>query len=201
MSLFVKICGLTTPAAVAACIEAGADAAGFVFSPSPRELSPARARALASAMPASMRRVAVFRRPPPGWIASVLAAFPADWVQCDAVDLPGVDLGGAETLPVFRVGGPLPALLPDLLLFEGADSGTGQVADWDSAAALARRTRLVLAGGLQVDNLAEALARVRPWGVDVSSGVESSPGVKDPLRIATFVATARRLAKAHEAGR
>lgn len=201
MSLFVKICGLTTPAAVAASIEARADAAGFVFSPSPRELSPARARTLAAAMPASMRRVAVFRHPPPGWIASVLEEFPADWVQSDAVDLSGADLGGAEALPVFRSGGPLPELLPELLLFEGPDSGTGRVADWDSAAALARRTRVMLAGGLCAGNLAEALACVRPWGVDVSSGVESSPGIKDPERIATFVATARRLGKAHEAGR
>jgi phosphoribosylanthranilate isomerase len=192
MSVFVKICGLTTPEGVAAAVKAGADAAGFVFSPSPREVTPAQARKLAAALPAAMRRVAVFRQPPPGWITRVLDEFPADWVQSDAADLPGVDLGGAEALPVFRSGAPLPALLPDLVLFEGPVSGAGRVADWATAAGLARRTRVILAGGLSPANLAEALARVRPWGVDVSSGVESSPGSKDPALVEAFVAAARR---------
>jgi phosphoribosylanthranilate isomerase len=192
MSVFVKICGLTTPEGVAAAVKAGADAAGFVFSPSPREVTPAQARKLAAALPASVRRVAVFRHPPPGWITRVLDEFPADWVQSDAADLPGVDLGGAEALPVFRSGAPLPALLPDLLLFEGPDSGTGRVADWAAAAELAQRTRVILAGGLNPANLAEALKTVRPWGVDVSSGVESSPGSKDPALVTAFVAAARR---------
>lgn len=192
MSMFVKICGLTTPEGVAATVKAGADAAGFVFSPSPREVTPVAARKLAMALPATMRRVAVFRHPPPGWIERVLEEFPADWVQSDAMDLPGVDLGGAEALPVFRSGAPLPALLPALLLFEGPDSGAGRVADWTLAAELASRTRIVLAGGLRPANLAEALARVRPWGVDVSSGVESSPGIKDPALVMAFVAAARR---------
>ena len=192
MSMFVKICGLTTPEGVAAAVKAGADAAGFVFSPSPREVTPAEARKLATALPATMRRVAVFRHPPPGWIERVLDEFPADWVQSDAMDLPGVDLGGAEALPVFRSGAPLPALLPELLLFEGPDSGAGRVADWPLAAELAGRTRIILAGGLRPANLAEALARVRPWGVDVSSGVESSPGIKDPSLVMAFVAAARR---------
>jgi phosphoribosylanthranilate isomerase len=192
MSLFVKICGLTTPEGVAAAVKAGADAAGFVFSPSPREVTPAQARALAAELPAGMRRVAVFRHPPPGWITRVLDDFSADWVQSDAADLPGADLGGAEALPVLRSGGPLPDLLPELLLFEGPQSGAGQVADWGIAAGLARRTRVILAGGLSPANLVAALRTVRPWGVDVSSGVESAPGVKDPALITAFVAAARR---------
>jgi phosphoribosylanthranilate isomerase len=191
MSLFVKICGLTTPEGVAAAVEAGADAVGFVFSPSPRQLAPARARKLAAALPATIRRVAVFRHPPPGWIAQVMDEFPADWVQTDAADLPGVYLGGAEPLPVLRSGAPLPPLLPELLLFEGAESGAGRIADWAAAAALARRTRVVLAGGLTPGNVAAASREVRPWGVDVSSGVESSPGIKDPALVAAFVAAAR----------
>lgn len=194
MSLFVKICGLTTAEGVAAAVAAGADAAGFVFSPSPRQVMPAAARVLAAGLPPSIRRVAVFRHPPPGFIARVLEEFPADWVQSDAVDLPGVDLGGAEALPVFRAGAPLPALLPELLLFEGPDSGTGQVADWDMAARLARGAQLILAGGLRPDNVAAAVEQVRPWGVDVSSGVESAPGIKDPARVAAFVAAARAAA-------
>lgn len=199
MSVFVKICGLTTPEGVAAAVKAGADAAGFVFSPSPRRLEPAQARLLAASLPSTVRRVAVFRQPPPGWIARVLEEFPADWVQSDAADLPGVDLGGAAALPVIRCGAPLPPLLPELLLFEGPDSGAGRVADWDQAAALAQRTRVLLAGGLNPGNVAAALARVRPWGVDVSSGVESAPGIKDPALVAAFVATARRVQQGQEA--
>jgi phosphoribosylanthranilate isomerase len=201
MTIFVKICGLTTPEGVAAAVKAGADAAGFVFSASPREVTPAQARKLAAALPPTLRRVAVFRHPPPGWISRVLEEFPADWVQSDAADLPGVDLGGAEVLPVFRSGAPLPELLPELLLFEGPQSGAGNVADWEAAAGLARRPRAVLAGGLRPDNVAAALATVRPWGVDVSSGVESSPGIKDPALVAAFVAAARRAdeeSKEHE---
>jgi phosphoribosylanthranilate isomerase len=190
--VFVKVCGLTTPEGVAAAVKAGADAVGFVFSPSPREVTPARAHKLAAALPSAMRRVAVFRHPPPGWISQVLEEFSADWVQSDAADLPGVDLGGAEALPVLRSGAPLPQLLPELVLFEGPHSGTGCVADWEIAAGLAQRTRVILAGGLRPANLAEALARVRPWGVDVSSGVESAPGIKDPALITAFVAAARQ---------
>lgn len=192
MRVFVKICGLTTPEGVAAAVRARADAVGFVFAPSPREVTPAQARQLAAALPAGMKRVAVFRHPPPGRIARVLQEFPADWVQSDAVDLPGVDLGGAEALPVFRSGAPLPPLLPELLLFEGPDSGTGRVADWEAAAALAPRTHVILAGGLDAGNVREAIRAVRPWGVDVSSGVESAPGVKDPSLVEDFVAAVRR---------
>lgn len=192
MSLFVKICGLTTPEGIAAAVEAGADATGFVFSPSPRRVTPAQARKLAAALPSGVRRVAVFRHPPPRWIAQVLEEFPADWVQSDAADLPGMDLGGAEALPVLRSGAPLPELLPELVLFEGPHSGAGRVADWVAAARLARRTRVILAGGLNAAILDEALSTVRPWGVDVSSGVESAPGIKDPALVTAFVAAARR---------
>ena len=192
MSIVVKICGLTTPAGVDAAVKAGADAAGFVFSASPRQVSPLQARKLAAGLPPGMRRVAVFRHPPPGWIEQVLQEFPADWVQSDAADLTGVDLGGAEPLPVFRSGAPLPTLLPARLLFEGPESGAGNVADWEAAAELARQTRVMLAGGLHPGNVTAALAAVQPWGVDVSSGVESAPGIKDPALVAAFVAAARR---------
>jgi phosphoribosylanthranilate isomerase len=192
VKVLVKICGLTTAEGVTAAVEAGADAVGFVFSSSPRQVTPARAHALAIRLPAGIRRVAVFRHPPPGWIPEVLEEFAADWVQCDAADLPGVDLGGAEALPVFRSAAALPELLPDLALFESADSGAGRLADWDEAAGLARRTRIILAGGLTPGNVAQAIDKVRPWGVDVSSGVESARGIKDPALIAAFVTTARR---------
>jgi phosphoribosylanthranilate isomerase len=198
--MFVKICGLTTAEGVTAAVEAGADAIGFVFSPSPRQVTPAQARGLAVRLPAGIRRVAVFRHPPPGWIPAVLEEFAADWVQCDAADLPGVDLGGAEALPVLRSAAALPQLLPDLALFESPDSGAGRLADWDQAAEVAGRTRIILAGGLTPGNVEQAIAKVGPWGVDVSSGVESEPGIKDPALIAAFVTTARRASDNREEG-
>ena len=85
--------------------------------------------------------------------------------------------------------------LPPRLLFEGARSGTGRTADWSAAQALARRTQLVLAGGLNAGNVAAAIAAVRPFGVDVSSGVEEAPGVKSPAAIADFVQAVRAAAR------
>ncbi|MBS0396347.1 MAG: hypothetical protein JSR54_17145, partial [Proteobacteria bacterium] len=94
-------------------------------------------------------------------------------------------------LPVLRTGQPLPAVPPARCLYESADSGRGARADWDAARGLARRTELVLAGGLDPANVAAAVATVRPFGVDVSSGVECAPGRKDPALIFDFVAAAR----------
>lgn len=85
----------------------------------------------------------------------------------------------------------LPVPPPARVLYEGAVSGAGRTADWTRAHAVARRTDVLLAGGLSPDNVGEAIRTVRPWGVDVSSGVESSPGVKSPAKISSFIAAAR----------
>ncbi|MFN7273094.1 MAG: phosphoribosylanthranilate isomerase, partial [Gammaproteobacteria bacterium] len=100
----------------------------------------------------------------------------------------------ARLLPVLREGAALPVPLPARVLYEGAVSGTGRTADWALAHAVARQTEALLAGGLNPDNVAEAIRKVRPWGVDVSSGVESAPGVKSPTKISAFLATARAAA-------
>jgi phosphoribosylanthranilate isomerase len=97
---------------------------------------------------------------------------------------------------VLREGGALPDPLPSRVLYEGAVSGTGRTADWAGAHAVARRAEVLLAGGLNPDNVAEAIRVVGPWGVDVSSGVEAAPGVKSPTKILQFVAAARAAAAA-----
>lgn len=193
--MFVKICGITTRAALEAAIEAGADAVGFVFAESVRELSPGQARTLADGAPARTLKVAVFRHPSAERVRRVLETLAPDWVQTDAEDFAGLELpAGVAALPVYRSGRALPAAgLPPRLLYEGAVSGSGRRADWTEARALAERTELVLAGGLSPDNVGEAIGEVRPWGVDVSSGVESAPGVKDPERIRSFVARVRAM--------
>jgi phosphoribosylanthranilate isomerase len=206
MSLWVKVCGLRNPADVAAACAAGADAIGFVFAPSVRCVSPAEATVAAAAAPANVQRVAVFLHPTQAELDEVLAGFKPDIVQTDSADFAALHVpAGIALLPVVRAGGSREqapshneasfvggSLLPTRCLVEGPRSGTGQVADWAAAAAIAARTQVVLAGGLQVDNVAAAVQAVRPWGVDVSSGVESAPGVKDAARIHQFVLAARQ---------
>ena len=84
-----------------------------------------------------------------------------------------------------------PGRFPGIFVYEGRKSGMGETVDWETAAAIAREGRMILAGGLSADNVAEAIAKVAPYGVDVSSAVESRPGVKDAARIAAFVEAAR----------
>lgn len=199
--MFVKICGLTSRAAVEAAVEAGADAVGFVFAASPREVAPADARQWCRALPAGVVRVAVMRHPDRSLVERVGGELAPDWLQTDAEDFGGFELpAGCFPLPVYRSGGvDAPAALPPRLLFEGPVSGSGRKADWSVARQLAQRTHLVLAGGLDAANVADAIRAVRPWGVDVSSGVESAPGIKDAGKIREFVARAKAAAVADRA--
>jgi phosphoribosylanthranilate isomerase len=192
--MFVKICGLTDSDGVEAAVAAGADAVGFVFAPSVRELTPRRAAELAAHVPRGVIRVAVMRHPAPAAVDEVLRDFSPDWLQTDAEDFASLDLPpGCAALPVYREGRAAAADYPARLLFEGATSGSGTTADWDEAERIARRSQLILAGGLDAGNVAAAVERVRPWGVDTSSGVESSRGRKDPDKIRRFVALIRSL--------
>jgi phosphoribosylanthranilate isomerase len=191
--MFVKVCGLTTPEAIAAAVAAGVDAVGFVFTASPRRVTPDEARELARPLPPHIVRVAVFRHPEPELVAVVRRVLAPDWLQADAEDIAAIELPpDTKTLPVYREGRPPPAdAWPPRLLFEGVDSGSGRTADWDEARHAAERAELILAGGLDAANVDAAIARVRPWGVDVSSGVELAKGRKDPRKIHEFVARVR----------
>jgi phosphoribosylanthranilate isomerase len=194
--VFVKICGLSTAGSVRAAIEAGADAVGFVFAASPRRVTPEDAARLSSLVPAGILRVAVMRHPLAAEWERVADVVHPDWLQTEARDFSGLRLPASVTaLPVYRDMAGLDAAAiarEDRVLFEAAASGTGETPDWERARALAAVTRLVLAGGLHPGNVAEAIRRVRPWGVDVSSGVEAERGVKDAVRIAAFIAAVRR---------
>ena len=193
--MFVKICGMTTRAAVAAAVAAGADAVGFVFAPSPRQVSAEQALELSAAIPSRVFRVAVMHHPTAELARHVCETLSPDWLQTDADDLAGLRLPESCTmLPVYR-NGQVPAgpPYPARLLFEGAQSGTGRTADWSEARTLSARTELVLAGGLDASNVAAAIDMVQPWGVDVSSGVERERGRKDPHMIGEFIARVRAL--------
>lgn len=193
--MWVKICGLTTPDALAAAVEAGADALGFVFAASPRQLTPEAAAQLARPARGRLRCVAVTHHPDQRSLEELLKVFRPDVLQSDAADLAALILPSAlELLPVVRSGEAVPAPLAARILFEGPVSGTGKPGDWAAARRLRERTELILAGGLDAGNVAAAIAAVRPFGVDVSSGVEARPGVKNPLKIHQFVAAARATA-------
>ena len=193
---FIKICGLTDPRAVEAALAAGADAIGFVFAKSVRQVTPARAAELAAPARGKALCVAVTLHPDAAALAQVFDEFKPDAWQSDLEDMRDIALpAGIAAWPVLRaMPGQLTASLqrPDQpLLFEGPRSGTGEVANWSTARVLASVHRLILAGGLSPANVAEAIAQVRPFGVDVSSGVEVAPGHKSPALIESFVTTAR----------
>ena len=193
MSIFVKICGLKNKADVKAAVDAGANAVGFVFADSVRRVSPQEAAKAAEAIPPGVRRVAVMRRPSVEDWREVLVEFEPDILQTDIEDFVDLDVpDSVERWPVVREGHhALEKGLPGTFLYEGTDSGTGQTVDWQDAAAIATRGRMVLAGGLSPDNVGDAIAEVSPWAVDVSSGVEAEPGKKDPELIKRFIDAAR----------
>jgi phosphoribosylanthranilate isomerase len=194
MTVMVKICGMSDAAAIAAAVEAGADAIGFVFfEKSPRNVAPETAARLAAGIPSHVRRVAVTLHPDPlAWV-EVEEILRPDVLQTDIGDFSYLDVAdGIEKWPVLREGA-VPESGPPSgpFVYEGRMSGVGETVDWGVAAELARHGRMILAGGLTAGNVATAIEQVAPWGVDVSSAVESAPGVKDIPMIEAFIAAAR----------
>jgi phosphoribosylanthranilate isomerase len=192
MSAFVKICGMTDEAAIHAAVEAGADAVGFVFhARSPRNLSVDAAVQLGALVPDGVSRVAVTLHPEAAHWAEIEAQFSPDALQTDIDDFEYLQVAdGIEKWPVVREGSD-PQRMPGQFVYEGRKSGQGQTVDWNVAASFAREGRMILAGGLSGANVAEAIEVVRPFGVDVSSAVESRPGVKDPALVREFVMAAK----------
>ena len=193
MSLLVKICGLRSEEDVDAAIEAGANAVGFVFAKSVRQVSAKEAAAATANMHEDVRKVAVMRHPTNKEWQDVLLGFRPDALQTDIEDFEAIDVPDTvQCLPVVREGSAaLDGDLPDVFLYEGRNSGKGETVDWDKTAELALRGKMILAGGLSAANLGEAIAIVRPFGVDVSSAVESEPGRKSPELIREFINAAR----------
>jgi phosphoribosylanthranilate isomerase len=195
MTIFTKICGISTEEAVASCVAAGVDAIGFVFHPqSKRYVTPRQAAKLSQTIPSSIKKVAVARRLNTVQWQEILATLSPDVIQLDAAELGNLAIPmQVEVLPVYRESQP-PLHWPHRCLWEGIDSGIGLAVDWQAAAHLTAHTELILAGGLTVDNVATAITIVRPFGVDVSSGVEDAAGRKCPDKIFRFAAAARAAA-------
>jgi phosphoribosylanthranilate isomerase len=199
----VKICGLTNLDDARAALEAGADYLGFVlYQGSPRAVRPARLAVLVERLPAGVRAVGVFVNATCETVRKIVADCRLYAVQLHGSESPEAfaRMGVALWRAVRREAdewAPQPArwTAAECLVVDAAPAGVyggaGQVADWTAAAELARTHRTVLAGGLTPANVAEAVQRVQPWGVDVASGVESSPGRKDHDRVAQFVRAAK----------
>ena len=202
MRIRVKICGFTQEDGLMAAIEAGVDAVGFVFDPSPRQLSLERAAVLRALIPLDVDTVAVMGRPSLATVLDCQAAISPSWIQLMADGLPAMSgASGLRLIPAFEDSANLlervdayRATQTDerpLILADGPRAGSGAVGDWDRVAALRAKNRLILAGGLTPENVGEAIARVRPYAVDVSSGVERIRGQKDPARIRAFLSAVR----------
>ncbi|MFC4116101.1 phosphoribosylanthranilate isomerase [Nonomuraea zeae] len=197
--MYVKICGLSEPEHVATAVEAGADAIGFVMTRSPRRVTPERAAELAALVPEHVLTVGVFRGEDPETVRAAALVSGVRAVQLHGKHPHGdftalKDLGRSLVRAVdaaadLRCG----AFDEDLLIVDAPHAGSGQ--PWDWAAVRGRPSgRWMLAGGLDPANVAEAVAAAAPWGVDVSSGVETAPGVKDSALITAFLTAARRAA-------
>ena len=201
--MFIKICGLQTHASVAAAVGSGADAVGFIFAPgSPRTVSAELVAELVREVPASVETVAVFRNQPLAEVIDTARRAHVSTVQLHGAeplaDIAQLQREGFQTLRAFSVDAYNGLSVADKLawsaeriLRDAVDPGAGVTFD---ASALDGGTPpgfWLLAGGLRPENVAELSARLRPAGVDVSSGVESSRGVKDVARIAAFSAAAR----------
>jgi len=195
----IKICGITRTEDVQAAAEAGADAIGLVFfPPSPRHLEIERARELRFSLPPFVSAVALFVNPDPKTVLDVVQRVKPDLLQFHGDETPEFCAGfGLPYLKACRVK-PGVDLIKYLLPYRGAAGwladayvegygGAGTSFDW-SLIPETRPRPLVLSGGLTATNVGEAVRRVRPWGVDVSSGVEREKGIKDAARIAAFIA-------------
>lgn len=191
----VKICGIKEKTAALAAVQAGADAVGFVFAPGKRTVTPEQAREICSALPPFVTKVGVFVNAPAADIMEI-----ADFAGLDAIQLHGDEppemclMFRQKVIKAFRVGTkinhekinryPADAYLFDTLV-AGQQGGTGKTFDWGLVKEGFSRP-VILAGGLTPENVSEAIAAARPFGVDVSSGVETG-GVKDTGKITEFI--------------
>ncbi|WP_338899746.1 phosphoribosylanthranilate isomerase [Streptomyces sp. TG1A-60] len=196
--LFVKICGLKTERDVDTAVEAGADAIGFVFSASPRRIDAATAARLSRRVPEHVLTVGVFRDEPLHDVRSLATDSGIRAVQLhgpeDRAYYGDLATGEWTLIRAAAFGGSVPRcgeFGEDMLLLDAPVPGSGIAWDWSTKPLAGPGEKWLLAGGLTPDNVRDAVATTRPWGVDVSSGVEHSRGVKDPALITEFVEAAR----------
>ena len=198
--MFVKVCGLSTPESVREAIDAGADAVGFVLTASPRVVSPSQVSALLAGVPAEVTAVGVFRHEPVADSIAIARAAGLEWVQLHGdltpEDVTTVHDAGMKLIRAVTMAATADAFADwgeEILLIDAAAPGSGQAWDYASMVEVTelQDRKWLLAGGLDPQNVAQAAAAAGAWGVDVSSGVEISRGVKDLAKIRAFVKAAK----------
>jgi phosphoribosylanthranilate isomerase len=197
--VFIKICGTTSVEDALLAVSLGADALGFIFAESKRQVDVATVAAIVPQLPAETIAVGVFRNESAERILEIVKAAGLTGVQLHGSEGPEVAQALRNTIAflvqVFTADDPRLERLDDYpidaVLLDSPTPGSGATFDWSQVADLPQRRRVVLAGGLNAANVAEAVERVRPWGVDVVSGVEASAGRKDPDALAAFIETAK----------
>jgi phosphoribosylanthranilate isomerase len=200
--VFVKICGTTSEEDALLAVAMGADAIGFVFAPSRRQVAPTVVRDILRRLPPEILTVGVFRNEAPERVVEVVNGVGLRAAQLHghepASDTRYVKERVSVVFKAFAAGDPAVASArdhgADVVMIDSASPGSGEVFDWSLAEDVPARLRLVLAGGLHPGNVAAAIDRVHPWGVDVSTGVESEPGRKDPRLLRAFVSAAKAAA-------
>ncbi|MGH8994829.1 MAG: phosphoribosylanthranilate isomerase [Acidimicrobiales bacterium] len=198
----VKICGITSEADALLAVGLGADALGFIFAPSPRQMTPTAVSDIVKRVPPEVLTVGVFRDESARRVVEI----------ANTVGLGAVQLHGHETIEdaqwvaarvplaikAFSAGEAAIARFEEFgcryLVIDGPNPGSGEVFDWRLAEGVVDHRRLFVSGGLHADNVGHAIAHLHPYGVDVDSGVERVPGEKDPQKLAEFVAAVRRAA-------
>jgi phosphoribosylanthranilate isomerase len=207
--VFVKICGITCEEDGLLAVAMDADAVGFTFAPSRRQIAPVVARDIVKRLPPEVITVGVFRDEAPERVVEIVHSTGLRAAQLHGHETVEATRYVAERVPLvikaLAAGSPQVDRAADygaeVILVDGAEPGSGRVWDWDLLDPLPAGRKVLLAGGLRPDNVAAAVERLRPWGVDVASGVEregGAPGRKDPRKVRLFVANARAAAPAWE---
>ena len=206
--MFVKICGITNEDDALFAVAMGADAVGFVFAPSTRQVAAQQVYDITRRLPPEILTVGVFRDEHPERVLDTVMRSGVKAVQLHGHETPGMVEAVTQSVrwvvKAVTAGTPDAAAADrfgtDLVLVDAPSPGSGKVFDWGLFDELPEGPRYILAGGLDPDNVGRAVAKLDPWGVDVSSGVERSPGRKDPLKVKAFIERARAAAPPRHLG-
>ena len=202
--MFVKICGITNEDDALLAVAMGADAVGFVLAPSPRQIAPQQIFNITRRLPPEILTVGVFRDELPSRVIDTVNRAGLKAAQLHGHESPAMVAEVAEqirwVIKAIAAGSPdarrTNEFSTDLILVDAPSPGSGKLFDWSLLGEVPEGPRIILAGGLDPDNVAMAVRKVQPWGVDVSTGVEKSPGLKDPMKVKAFIERARAAARA-----